>query len=1073
MERWDDGRRRFFWINCTKMVQAALFALLALPAARGALRVERGPPSILGLEVPAVSYAFSASSAAVTAPAALFRRAEWSVDCPPRYQGSASIAGAILVVTDTIFNAGCSFEQRALGAKLAGAAAWVTALSEGSFIALFAPVPGWGQNVWNAGDSRALRGIVAADARSRESALIVASLEAGAQLQLALVPSSDSQYSSVLGSRGFRFWTVVLALHCAAVLELALCRSWAFARADGGLRASRQQALLWLEILAVLARALVFVCDPFQSSGLFDFATSLSLVSAQFGLGALSSAVFLVLFCEAISITAVCDFRLAQLGWRRAFLGVAFAGFGADVASSVLIMRFNLGWLMLLKLAALLLLVPALLFGLSVAAYYRTRVGLASSRLSSAHMSRWVRRLYQSNVYTLLRICAGLAVPWALFGPVRQVVVFALGLHALNAAAYVHIDVVRPLYERVPVGPFRRLTNAIHAAVSLALEPKAPPIDSSSLAAKANIQPALELYTRAHRRGSPLRSVVAQTVPIDGASPAPRLGSGRAHSSGDAIVGSIRRTGGRPNSFGASARLVSAGDSASPSPPLRKGEVRLSSGSRPSNGGGGMGMLGKLFVSRLQLNSVPDVSPATDSTSASGGPMSAPGSIIAPRRAQLGLQLGFFRGLRRGSDPSSVDGASVPSSLSPTPIAYRRGGAGAGVAFGATGAAASASALEAGVRKPPPDSMLLGISLPGLRAFLAEKRVDERAQTHEVRTLLRKMTAEADSQRSYVEMHHMPGTGCAPRRAGSGGGAQVAPQPQQQQPHLAARIGRANILVVHTHLRPFGKLLEALAAHVEVHSLDERATFFWIDCFCVRALHAQEVAQVMGEVARQVGSVLLVLEPWNRPVCLRRSWCLYELACAKAAGVRVHATVTREARAELRADMHTDQHGAARILEVLVPMVDVRSSLTSVDKDKQMLLALARRDAPDVSGDEVLKRLNGDVVAVMRQALESLVGLVNLEPMTSSSVRPLAGRQNSGGIAGRAEEVRRQTMAELEVEVNARIMAVEVAQQRTRESQASANAAAGAGARAGSVGSRASGSTTGGASLPDTRAAPG
>ncbi|KAG8460825.1 hypothetical protein KFE25_010880 [Diacronema lutheri] len=1015
--------------------------LAALPCARAfGLRVVQGPSDIVGLEPAAVPFAFSARDFDVSGPAVLFREAEWTSDCPPRYAGAASLAGAVVVSADGILSALCSFEQRALGAQRAGAAAWVAALRAGSYEHSLDPVPGYAENVWLAGDSRELTGIVAADARGRTSDAIVGALDAGDVLLLQLTPS-PSRYASVASSRGFLFWRVVIVLHCAAVLELALCRSYAFVRADGGLRATRQQMLLWLEVGACALRVAYFGGDPLEGSGLFNFETALTLSSVHLSAGAVSMAIFIVLFCEAVSAAGIVPFRLANPGWRSAFLLGAVCVLLVDIVLGSLAVRIGLRWLVVAKLAGALLLEPLTLIAVAASCYTRTRAGLARSRLSSGHVARWLRRLFQSAVYWALALACGIVLPWALYGPVRQVVVHALWVHALNSASYVHIDAVRPLYERSPRGPFRMLHDAFFACISLLAEPSAPSLDESRLAAKANIQPAPELRARSTRATAKRATAVSSTAitPDKGVSAADGLSKATGPSSGrasalDAAAAANARTspwGSIFNTHSARTRCTSGGDCAIDAQPAQRAS---------SSGGGAIAA----FLRRSSVAPAPaPIAPAAGGGGGADAAGGGGGSAAAQKRATM-FALRAPKALRSsGASAGGVEAPDASSSAQLSPTMRAASSATRGIArdsvrgsvasmardsvrgsvASGTGAHASSMAsavVEVGAK--PPDSMLLGISIYALRAFIAENSLDARAQTHEVQSLLRKMTA--GTQRSYAEVHHVPTA-----RTSVNGGQPVGalrPAPPPLADGRAARIGRATLLVVHAHLRSFLKLVDALEAHIEVHALDPAVTFFWIDCFCVRALDALDVAQEMGAVARAIGSVLLVLEPWNRPVCLRRSWCLYELQRAKAAGVKVHATVTTQGRADMREDVQNDASGASGLIDAFIAMVDVRSSYTSVEKDKQMLLGLVRSHMPDASGEEALNRLNADVRQVVRAAVEALIRVAQHEPMTKLQASRAVPRARGMSVE-QAEAMRLSTMAELEREVYARMSALQAA----------------------------------------------
>jgi len=72
-------------------------------------------------------------------------------------------------------------------------------------------------------------------------------------------------------------------------------------------------------------------------------------------------------------------------------------------------------------------------------------------------------------------------------------------------------------------------------------------------------------------------------------------------------------------------------------------------------------------------------------------------------------------------------------------------------------------------------------------------------------------------------------------------------------------------------------LIDALELHLAMEGLDEARTFFWIDLFSIRQRDIATDVIHIGAIIRHVGRMVSVIEPWDRPVCLQRVWCLYEM----------------------------------------------------------------------------------------------------------------------------------------------------------------------------------------------------
>lgn len=93
----------------------------------------------------------------------------------------------------------------------------------------------------------------------------------------------------------------------------------------------------------------------------------------------------------------------------------------------------------------------------------------------------------------------------------------------------------------------------------------------------------------------------------------------------------------------------------------------------------------------------------------------------------------------------------------------------------------------------------------------------------------------------------------------------------------AQAVGLATHFVSHAHACDFRKMVEALHAHAALHDLDTSSIFYWLDLVCLRQFAQEADLIYLGALERRVGRVVLVLDPWDKPVALTRAWCLWEL----------------------------------------------------------------------------------------------------------------------------------------------------------------------------------------------------
>ncbi|KAG8471001.1 hypothetical protein KFE25_009422 [Diacronema lutheri] len=152
--------------------------------------------------------------------------------------------------------------------------------------------------------------------------------------------------------------------------------------------------------------------------------------------------------------------------------------------------------------------------------------------------------------------------------------------------------------------------------------------------------------------------------------------------------------------------------------------------------------------------------------------------------------------------------------------------------------------------------LLLGISLCALNDFVLAEQVDVELPTVEIVKLVYGLTSS--SGLSYAEL--VVGS------TASDGSAAAA---------------EATLFVSHAQSCSFDKLVDALEEHLTNAKLQRGDTFFWLDMMSIRQSDVASDVQRIGDVIAHIGQVALVLDPWDRPLCLTRVWCLFEIAqCA-------------------------------------------------------------------------------------------------------------------------------------------------------------------------------------------------
>jgi hypothetical protein len=99
--------------------------------------------------------------------------------------------------------------------------------------------------------------------------------------------------------------------------------------------------------------------------------------------------------------------------------------------------------------------------------------------------------------------------------------------------------------------------------------------------------------------------------------------------------------------------------------------------------------------------------------------------------------------------------------------------------------------------------------------------------------------------------------------------------------------GRPTAFLSHAWKYSFGNLVEALEAFQAAQPEGEPAIFFWIDVCSIDQHKVGGWPQewwttTFKEAIGLIGHTVMMLSPWDSPVPLTRSWCLWELYCTVA-----------------------------------------------------------------------------------------------------------------------------------------------------------------------------------------------
>lgn len=95
-------------------------------------------------------------------------------------------------------------------------------------------------------------------------------------------------------------------------------------------------------------------------------------------------------------------------------------------------------------------------------------------------------------------------------------------------------------------------------------------------------------------------------------------------------------------------------------------------------------------------------------------------------------------------------------------------------------------------------------------------------------------------------------------------------------------VSRATAFVSHAWQYTFDLPLDVM----QTHSKSDPNAYFWYDVFInnQHVLADTDLGAAFQDSITEIGTVLLVMSPWNNPIPLTRAWCLWEIFCSIKGG---------------------------------------------------------------------------------------------------------------------------------------------------------------------------------------------
>jgi hypothetical protein len=160
-------------------------------------------------------------------------------------------------------------------------------------------------------------------------------------------------------------------------------------------------------------------------------------------------------------------------------------------------------------------------------------------------------------------------------------------------------------------------------------------------------------------------------------------------------------------------------------------------------------------------------------------------------------------------------------------------------------------------------------------------------------------------------------------------------------------VGRATVFVSHAWQYRANDVLDTLLEYASDCACPG-SQYFWLDVFCQNQ-HADSQDQPLewryGAVKDRIaaiGTVLLVMTPWDAPIPLKRAWCLWEIYCALEPEQQSKAQLIVRLPASQRADFQegiTDD--SSSVLKALAA-IDAEQAQAHSLQDREYILGAMR-----------------------------------------------------------------------------------------------------------------------------------
>lgn len=234
---------------------------------------------------------------------------------------------------------------------------------------------------------------------------------------------------------------------------------------------------------------------------------------------------------------------------------------------------------------------------------------------------------------------------------------------------------------------------------------------------------------------------------------------------------------------------------------------------------------------------------------------------------------------------------------------------------------------------------------------------------------------------------------------------------------------KATHFVSHAWRYVFTPFVEALNHWVDTNNISQDGLYFWVDALVVNQHQSQNYPQEWWstrfmQAVGEIGNTILVLDPWDDPLALKRAWVIWELYCTSVTGAKLHVTMRPEAMNDFNSTLVTSFDS----VQTALSRVDCATSEAFHKSDEDMIHEEIRRTIGFTKLNEMVQMR---LMQWLTETAKTRLQVMRSEEMGAISKAPAISRIN---LENNLARMCRETGSVVEAEGRFEALLAEVAE---------------------------------------------